>query len=323
MKNLPPSDMILAGLFVHLSLSSLTRLLWTWGDGPTKADDCRFELDPNSIICKKNAISWVLLIALSLVVASVTAFKSGANKKDQWISSLLGSFLLNLSANNLGYIAISCSQQAYCDDTSRRLSDIYMLCSQSIIVLTAILVLIRFMKRKTPHATGLNTYRPDPEIILVGVCARIAVDKICYLVSGQEAYWQSCWRKFGVGGQLEFLVMSLLLATLTFVKTAKRYRFCRSFGTLIGSFTILFTFSLQSLSAEPEGIEYAVFSMVIFMMAAVWFTNIFVRKSPGSEDVPDQTPHYDPPPAYPSHCEALPSYSSEGPPPSYSTAINL
>ena len=188
MENLPRSDMILAGFLVHLTLTSIIRLAQGKSGNVT-----------DSVSCENVGISWVLLIVLSQAVAIMTVIRSGGNKIAKAVLAFVGSFSLNLSGNSHGYVAIYCSRH---HDYSLQLRDIYLWCTIPVMVLAAILVMVRFLKRETSYATGENTNCPDPEITLLGVCVQIVVNKIRLLIRQEWPRSNFCWVN-GMGLWLE------------------------------------------------------------------------------------------------------------------------
>ena len=295
MENLPPSDLILAGFFFQLCLSSFIRLYWAHG-----YHDRRHE----SSICKHDIIPWLVPIALSMVVAFFTTIKSESNNRSQRTWAFFGSFLLNLNANNLDSIILHCPRQECIKSLShfarhdpqyelsqgvyKEITTYYLYFTIPITALAALLVMVRYLKRKTLHATGKNAHLPDPEIILLGVCIYLTAEKICHIRKGEndesDMMPKQCWRYGGSLIFVEFTAESFFLAVLTYLKTENRYKKFRSVNTLVGSFIIFLVMGSYTFLGKTTSNEVMV--IVVFGISAASLTVNFFKASSISEPFP-------------------------------------
>ena len=248
--------------------------------------------DCNNINCDNAGISWALLFILSVVVAFTTITQSGGvHWICQGIIAFIGSFLLNLSGNNLGSIVLYCAAASYSINLNKSLFLEYYTYSTGLIVaLAALYLMIRFLSRKHPHATGLDTNLPDPEMILLGVFFQNIASKLfhwkfewdldmhayCSDVEKRKLFWY------------ELLGVSGVLAVFTFVKTTKRYNAPRSLCTFFSSFVIHLT--LRGVGwwalACPRSPLYSSISSIIHGLAALILTVAFVKKNPVPREKP-------------------------------------
>ena len=229
-------DMTLAGFFAQLCLSKIIYRASddTWND---------------SVICRKEGILWFLLVTLSIIVGFITAIKNKENKLAQGLLTFVGSLILNFSGDNLGYLTLYCTKHHYSYyfnfSSHQNTRDIYTYCTIPIMGLASIIIMANILKKVCSvalprEATEDNTNRPDPEIILLGVCLQFTVIKIVYVTPARNQYDFLC-AKSGLGSWLELLAVSGILIIFTCMKTSKRCRVTRSLLTFFGSFIIHLT----------------------------------------------------------------------------------
>ena len=155
----------------------------------------------------------------------------------------------------------------------------------------ALLVLVRIIQSKTQRATGENTNLPiDPAIILLGVCIQNAATKIIHILFPDQNIMKGIADISCLIIWLEILAVSLILASLAFVKTKNQQRLPRSFNTFVGSFLILL--------ADKNGIGQAAFhcvytdtlyngvSVLINIVAALTLTIDFIKRGPLMQQIP-------------------------------------
>ena len=215
MAKLSKANMILAGFLAHVSLTPII---------------LKFNL---KFTCEKNGILWFLLILISAGVAIVTYMTSREKRTAQGVIAFVASFLLNFGGDHLGLMAVLCTSIEGGADIYHDLYnvdlDIYFCISLVIMAIASFGIGVHCLMKVTPQAT---TELPDPEVFLLAVCAQSSVLKIIYLSEGHSD--DLCF-KYG-GGWLLMLVVSCLLAVITFIKTNKH--FSATLCTLSGTFAL-------------------------------------------------------------------------------------
>ena len=218
MARLPKANMILAGFLAHVSLRAII---------------LKF-----NFTCKQDGILWFLLILISAVVAIVTYMTSREKRTAQGVIAFVASFLLNFGGDHLGDMAVLCTSfkgqehngGANISDLFNEANDVYIDCSFSIMAVASIGICVHCLLKVTPQLTAV----PDPEVFLLAVCAQSSVLKIIFLSEGHLD--DLCFKSGGIGGWLLMLVVSCILAVITFIKTNKH--FSATLCTLIGTFVL-------------------------------------------------------------------------------------
>ena len=224
-------DMVLAGFLAH---RSLTTMIISTSRG----------IEPDSLICRKDGIPWVILVAMSAAVAVLTTLRIKENKIAHGIFAFVSSFLINFSGNDLGHIAMYCSfheWDCFHYDNYDQSTDIYFHWTIPIMALLGLFVMLCLLKRRTLYAPGENTNLLDPEIILLGVCVQSVSEKLVHIIPVV-----GCW-KGGMGFWLELFTVSGLLAAITFIKTNSLDRTQRLLSTFFGSLIIHLTMGRHSI----------------------------------------------------------------------------
>ena len=253
MTNPPKSFMLLAGLLATRSLGLII----------IKATEEHESLISggwiDSEICRLNGIPWALLIVLSAGVAILTSVKSKEGRLFQGIITFFASLLLNVAGGILGYMTFYCSKNnvynqwdafTYLDE----MAEIHTYFSLSVVGLACLGIMAHYLIKSSPQATIL----PDPEVILLGVCAQVVVWNSISLAhrAGQESYLDFCKTR-GLASWLQLLALSVLLAMFTLFKTKESFRIPRSLFTLVGSFLLhLIQFGTGKYAVEcvtPDG----------------------------------------------------------------------
>ena len=300
MENLPRPEMILAGFLAH---NTLTRMIVKASEG----------IGYSSAICDKGGIYWGLLIVSSVTVAFYAAIKSVENNSTQRVIAFVGSFLLNVSGNYLGYISIHCSHQDLRQSYTNHhhATDIYLLFTIPTMLIAALFVTVRFLKRESPHVLVGSTNLPDPEILLLGVCVQNMIGKFFY-VNAEGWVWEHFCSRIGMVCWMELLTVSAILSIFTFIKATKQYRIPQSLFTFFASFVIHLT-----IGGTGWWVMFCTlhFTILPFYDYVSWFLNViiglaiainFLVKSAASPPVPE--------PVSRGYLELLPRPSLNAPP---------
>ena len=266
MEKFPKPDMILAGVLAQTSL----RMIIQMRRGQSE-NDYGFR---NTYICIRDGLLWLLLLLISAGVAFLTAkeCKEVKNKFTHGIIAFSASFLLNFCGDcdfNLGYLAVFCTaHDTYENDASEftsrfRFKMIYRIFSFVILAPAIIGILAHYLKKPTtprPQAFDSKLRLPDPEILLLGVCAQFTIWHIIALASDGYYYYDYydhgyyhgtfiCGTK-GIGIWVQLLILSSFLALISFIKR-KFIMTCSSKKALLESLaTFLSTLLIHLLQGE-------------------------------------------------------------------------
>ena len=277
-----PFDMVLAGFLAH---RSLTTMIISTSRG----------IEPDSLICRKDGIPWVILVAMSAAVSVLTTLRIKENKSAHGIFAFLSSFLINFSGNDLGHIAMYCSfhdRDCFRYDNYDQSTDIYLHWTIPIMALSALFVMLCLLKTETSHVLAESTNIPNPTIILLGVFVQSVSEKLVTIFP-----MGGCWRG-GMGFWLQLFTVSGLLAAITVMRTNLMYRTPRSLSTFFGSLIIHLTLGRSSIGwwALSCTLKFAFWaflpiydyiSLVFNGIAALVFTRIFLMDSL-SPDLPEK-----------------------------------
>ena len=256
MEKFPKPDMILTGVLAQTSLRMIIQI-----EGGESESDYEFRY---TYICKRDGLLWLLLLLISAGVAFLTAkeCKEVKNKSTHGIIAFSASFLLNFCGDcdfNLGYLAVFCTaHDTYENDASEftsrfRFKMIYRIFSFVILAPAIIGILAHYLKKHTiprPHAFDSKLQLPDPEILLLGVCAQFTIWHIIALASDGYYYWTFICGTKGTGIWVQLLILSSFLAIISFIKR-KFIMTCSSKKALLESIaTFLCTLLIHLLQGE-------------------------------------------------------------------------
>ena len=173
-------------------------------------------LSSSAIMCRNHGLLVLLLVSISAGVSMVTFLKC----RNYWQAfiTFTTSFLVNFSGDSLGYLAVHCfthTNTFWSELLGNKSLHIYIAFP---IMATAFLgTLVHYLKKQ---ATLEATKIPDPELLLLGICAQFMVWHAIAISPGNsgERYNRLCVYG-GVGSLLHLLAISGLLGVLTLVKT--------------------------------------------------------------------------------------------------------
>ena len=307
MEKLPKADMVLAGFLAQVSLTWIIRIATETG---------WVAWWYTSEICRLNGIPWLLLILISAGVTVLTILKSEGDKVFQGIVTFVSSFLLNCGGAGLGLMAINCSI-GWSHLVTKTL---YV---SLVVMAIACLGLIAHLIKSTPQSIVL----PDPEVILLGICAQLAAwycIEVSQVKNGysikesdsehtsykvyttpypeSEHTRDSLCKTGGVGSWLLLLALSCIPSIFTAIKTAENFRLSRLFRTFIGTFLLFLlqdgvgfyavacasNFEISYLGTSPRK-AYGCVCIVINALLALAFTLGFIKKQRASTN-PDPVP---------------------------------
>ena len=249
----------------------------------------------NSVVCTKVGIAWFLIFLISGGVAGITAWKSRKNKLLHGIVAFIGSFFLNLTGSNLGYVAIGCSNLA--NPMSPKSYGYFTI---AVMLTASIVIMFHFMAKPPPLSTE-KIHDPDAELFLLGICIQFTVFS-CIAVS-PDGFADFCKNR-GLGSWAELTVVSGVLA----VFNLKKNGFPRSMSTFFGSFIIHLSLGVGGLailcssSGEVDlnglanmGKIYGYFTVILHILAALVFTLMFLNKNLGpiQQEQPDTAAQHD------------------------------
>ena len=214
MAKFPRLEIILAGFLAQISLRLMIYIenedtpypwyhMWDYS-GPD--------------VCGSDRIYWLALIVISVGVAVLTTWRNKEDKFTQGAITFAVSFLLNLSGGSfcLGYLAMECTAYKWDLHTVVIFENVYSGIALSITSIALIGISVHFWKKPaTPTAARF----PDPEVILLGVCAHFIVWNFLSIIGlKSELLLYSLCDNRGLGSWLHLLALSVTLGVVTHIK---------------------------------------------------------------------------------------------------------
>ena len=209
MAKFPKLDVILAGFLAQISV----RLIIYIEDESNQFPYLNMYED-GANVCGSNRILWLALILMSSGVAIITTWRNKEDKYVQGAVAFVVSFLLNLSGDSLGFLAISCTAGRWNLYKYVDFDTVYSGISLALTSIALIGISVHFWKK--PAAQNATKF-PDLEVILLGFCAHFTVWHIVSVIGLKSDYSSFCDNR-GLGSWLHLLVLSAILAIVTYMK---------------------------------------------------------------------------------------------------------
>ena len=206
----PKMDIILAGFLAQIAL----RLMIYIEDEDTQFPYEHMGYDSGPDICGSDRIYWLALILISAGVAVLTTWKNKGGKYAQGAVTFVASFLLNLSGDSLGFLAMECTAMKWKLHTVVIFENVYSGIALSITSIALIAISVHLWRK--PAAPTAARF-PDLEVILLGYCAHFTVWHIVSVIGLKFDYSSFCDNR-GLGSWLHLLVLSAILAIVTYMK---------------------------------------------------------------------------------------------------------
>ena len=228
---LPKPEIIIAGFLVQLSARaaiSCNKL------------DFGLIMTLSHVMCQKSGLLLLLLVSISALVSMITFCKN----RNYWraLITFVASFLINFSADGLGYLTVHCFEHKHelrsWGSADERFVQFYAYIAFPTMLISFAGILVHFLRKPaTPRATKV----PDPELLLLGVCAQFTVwHAITIFVGSLKKKIEGLCIFKGIGSWTYLLAISGILAILTCMKTTggPKIRKARAAFTFIASLAL-------------------------------------------------------------------------------------